>query len=148
MSDGYGGQVRETVEKTCECLFQKLANGYCGQGASERLKKLVKKTRNKLRNRQQHETTQAYLVRLLGQPLQIERMRHFQDVRTKCQILLGILLDLSKKMLMKRQAETAAEEVGDDMILQQIDAEEAAKFNLSAQPCVQKKQHLSLIQKL
>ena len=33
-------------------------------------------------------------------------------------------------MLMKRQAETATEEVGDDMILQQIDVEVATKIEL------------------
>ena len=75
MSDGLGGQVRETVEKTCE-LFRKIANGYCGQGASERLKNTVEKTRNKLRNRQQRETTQAYLVRLDSH---YKRMIYFQD---------------------------------------------------------------------
>ena len=46
-----------------------------GQGAFERLNKLVKKTRNKLRNRQQHETTQAYL-RLDSH---YKRMRHIQE---------------------------------------------------------------------
>jgi hypothetical protein len=34
----------------------------------------------------------------------------------------------------KQKAEAAAEEIGDDVILQQIDAEEAAKLTLSAQP--------------
>jgi hypothetical protein len=43
-------------------LFRKLCNGYCGQGASERLNKLVKKVRNKLRNRQSHVTTQAHCL--------------------------------------------------------------------------------------
>ena len=69
VGDGYGGQVCETVVKTCE-LFRKLANGYCGQGASERLNKLVKKARNKLRNRQQPERMQAYLFGEVGQRLQ------------------------------------------------------------------------------
>ena len=47
-------------EKACE-LFRKLCNGYCGQGAAERMNKLVKKIRNKLRNRQTHDVTQAWL---------------------------------------------------------------------------------------
>ena len=43
--------------------------------ASERRNKLVKKTRNNLRNRQQHETTQAYL----RSDSHYKRLRHFQD---------------------------------------------------------------------
>ena len=39
----------------------------------------------------------------------------------------------SKKMLMKKP-QAAAAEVGDDGILQQIDAEEAVEIELSAQP--------------
>ena len=35
----------------------------------------------------------------------------------------------------KQKAEAAAEEIGDDVILQQIDAEEDAELNTSAQPC-------------
>jgi len=49
---------------------KQLANGYCGQEASERLN-------NELRNRQQHETSQANL-RLLT-----KKMRNFQDESPK-----------------------------------------------------------------
>ena len=119
VSDGYGGQVRETVEKTSE-LFRKLLNGYCGQGAFERLNKLVKKTRNKLRNRQQRETTQAYLVRLDSH---YKRMIHFQDevpqhyLESVKQQIKRIARSVEEDA--DEKAETAAEEVGDDAILQQ-----------------------------
>ena len=42
-------------------FFRKLINGFCGQGESERLNKLVKSVRTKVRNRQAHKTTQAFL---------------------------------------------------------------------------------------
>ena len=125
----YFWQIASTMrgEKTCE-LFRKLANGYCGQGASERLNKLVKKTRNKLRNRQQHETTQAYL-RLDSH---YKRLRHFQDEVPK-HYLESVKQQINRMAKLVEEdaaekAEAAAEEVGDDVILQQIDAEEAAEI--------------------
>jgi hypothetical protein len=41
---------------------RKLANSFAGHGAAERCNKLVKKIRNKLRNRQSHLTTSAWMT--------------------------------------------------------------------------------------
>ena len=83
-----------------------------------------------------------------------KRMIHFQDEvpqhylasvkqQIKC-ITRSVEEDADEK------AETAAEEVGDDVIASATNRrtwKKPLKFNLSAQPC-QKEQYLSLIQKL
>ena len=79
-------------------LFRKLINGYAGQGASERLNKLVKKIRNKLRNRQSHQTTVAWLkldsYYKLRESKQVETKRYIDIIREKVQATAELLREL------------------------------------------------------
>lgn len=118
-------------EKSCE-LFRKLANGYCGQGASERLNKLVKKLRNKLRNRQQHETTQAYLKL----DSHFKRMQNFRDEVPKH--YLETVRSHIKRVAQQveedaAEAADAAVADGDEATLRALEVEEAEEIELERQ---------------
>ena len=86
-----------------------------------------------LRNRQQYETTQVYL-RLDSH---YERVRYFKDEMPKHN-LESVKLQFKRSARLVEEArwlpgtdekaEAAAEDAGDDMILQQIDTEKAAEI--------------------
>ena len=88
-------------------LFRKLANGYSGQGESERMNKQVKKFRTTTRNKQTHAVTSAYME--LDTTYKLIESRQREPLQAQ-------FLDLLKD---------AFEDVGDEVEAERIALDEA-----------------------